>query len=328
MVHCPDPSPPPVSVAPYPTRPLTSIARSRPSPVDYQRHPTAEENTKRKRLVIDSRSRDLFAYPSPAKYEVNLHEDLFNVTSVNLIVADVPFSAYLVGPGRRSVPFSFSPSENATLLAVATLPVGDYVSPGDLAHELGVAMTAAAAAAAAEGNPKSDGLVISAPATFTVSYSARTDAYTVAGTVPFALRFAGRAADTPARVFGFGFSDYASTQVHCESTGADLNAVVAPFRRDFRKDRYVVLKLTPNAEVITSVTNAIDRTFAVVPFDCALNVMTDNIGYEKRWTPPLSRVGRLTIQFVDSDGNLYDFQNQDHRLELMFEVVAPPFPGF
>ncbi len=43
--------------------------------------------------------------------------------------------------------------------------------------------------------------------------------------------------------------------------------------------------------------------------------------------PPLSRVGRLMIQFLDADGNAYDFQNQDHRLELMFEIVAPPFPG-
>jgi hypothetical protein len=55
-------------------------------------------------------------------------------------------------------------------------------------------------------------------------------------------------------------------------------------------------------------------------------VNTDYDGFEKRWTPPLSRVGRLMIQFLDADGEQYDFQNQDHRLELMFEVLAPPFP--
>ena len=272
--------------------------------------------TKRKRMVIDSRSRDLVAYPSPAKYEVNLYEDLFDVTAVNLIVADVPFAAYLVGANRRSVPFSFTPEGgNSTLIATAQLTVGNYdAEDDDLADELRRAMTSAATDATIGSGSR-----LPAPE-FSATYSARTDSYSVTGTVPFSLMFAGRATGTPAKILGFGLHDYASS--------GGNNTITAPFRRDFRKDSYVVLKLSPNAEVITSVTQAIDRTFAVVPSNAhGLNVNADEDGFEKRWTPPLSRVGRLMIQFLDADGNPYDFQNQDHRLELMFEIVAPPFPG-
>lgn len=271
--------------------------------------------TKRKRMVIDSRSRNLGAYPSPAKYEVTLEEDLFDVTAVNLIVADVPFSAYLIGSSRRSVPFSFVPPWGGGVAksATALLTVGDYVNPADLATELGSAMTAAAYQA---WPPPSS----TSPLTFTATYTARTDSFAVqSSAAPFTLLFSGRAVDTPAKALGFGTGpscDYASSSFE----------VVAPFRRDFRSDRYVVLKLSPNAEVITSVTQAIDRTFAVVPANSgALNVNTDEEGFEKRWMPPLSRVGRLMIQFTDGDGNPYDFQNQDHRLELMFELVGQPF---
>ena len=273
--------------------------------------PSLPPPLKRKRMVIDSRSRDLVAYPTPAKYEVQLDEDLFNVAAVNLIVADVPFPAFLIGPGRRTVPFSFS--DGATVVANALLPVGDYASPEDLATELGAAMTAAAAAAAA-----ASGQLLP---TFAATYVARTDGFSISGTVPFSLLFSGRATDAPAAVLGFGSArDYPSAPDVGAGGG---HAITSPFRRDFRTDRYVVLKLSPNAEVITSVTQALDRTFAVVPRaeDC-LNINADADGFEKRWTPPLSRVGRILVQFTDGDGNPYDFQNQDHRLELVFEIVA------
>ena len=41
---------------------------------------------------------------------------------------------------------------------------------------------------------------------------------------------------------------------------------------------------------------------------------------EKRWTPPLGRVARIAVAFTDLDGTPYDFQNQDHRLELLMDV--------
>lgn len=281
---------------------------------------------KLKRMVIDSRSRDATAYPTPARYEVQLHEDLFNVMAVNLVIADVPFPAYLVGANRCSVPFSFalpsssSASSTATINATAQIPVGDY-EPADLAIALGEAMTAAAGAAAASAAAALE--ATGEVPTFAGAYDARKDAFSVTSSAgAFALLFGGRATDTPAKVLGFGVDrDFPAWP----TTGNTYTAV-APYRCDFRKDRFLVLKLSPNAEVITSVTQAIDRTFAVVPASQeALNINVDADGFEKRWSPPLSRVGRLMVHFTDADGLPYDFQNQDHRLELVFELVGQPF---
>ena len=257
---------------------------------------------KKKRMVIDSRARNHAAYPTPARYEVTLDEDLFNVRSVSLTVADVPFPAYLIGPRRTSVPFLLA---DGTTACTAALAAGNYASPDDLASELTSAMAAAATLAESDQ-------------TFAVEYVSRTDGFAVRSSAPFTLAFAGRCKDTPACVLGFGTaSDYAS-----RATDA-AHSVVAPFRRDFKPDRYVVLKLSPNAEVLTSVSQALDRTFAVIPITSDLNIVSED-AFIKRWTPPIARVGRVGVEFTDAHGQPYDFQNQDHRIELTFEVVGPP----
>lgn len=103
------------------------------------------------------------------------------------------------------------------------------------------------------------------------------------------------------------------------------NTVIAPFRRDFRGDRCIVLKMTPTAEVLSSTSTAIDRTFAVLPKGPLNELSIRSMEMhpdEKRWLPPLARIARVGVEMLDADGNLYDFQNQDHRLELIFDCVG------
>ena len=47
----------------------------------------------------------------------------------------------------------------------------------------------------------------------------------------------------------------------------------------------------------------------------------------KVFEPVLNSLRRLNIAFYDYDGNLYDFQNQEHRLELEFGVWGQMRPG-
>jgi hypothetical protein len=267
--------------------------------------PAAPPQTRRHRIVIDSRSRDRSAHPSPAKYEVLLQNDLYNVTSMQLAVADVPFPAYLVGPARRGVPFSVA--GGATLTAV--LPAGDYADPADMASELESALNAAAAAAGASTAP---------PSAFVVRWLARTDSFELCASAPFTLPLAGRDSDTPAAVLGFGTdADYAS-----QPATPGPHVLRAPFRRNFVPDRYLVLKLSPNAELLTSPSQAIDRTFALLPVTPVMSVNVDDEAFTKRWNPPLARVARIALEFTDAEGNAYDFQNQNHHVELIFETCA------
>ena len=252
------------------------------------------KGTRRHRVVIDSRSRDATLHPTPQKYDVNLLNDIFNVTSMRMVMADVPFAAYLVGPRRRTVPVvvAAGPFE-------AALPVGEYDNPADLAAELQAALVAASGGVA-----------------FEVSYSARSDGFSVSAPEPFTLPLTGRAVDVPVDLLGFTADrDYASSP----SPDGTRHAVDAPFRRNFAKDQYVVLKLSPNAELLTSPSQAVDRTFALIPATSETNINVDEEAYIKRWNPPLSRISRFSVEFTDSRGVAYDFQNQDHYIELVIE---------
>lgn len=95
--------------------------------------------------------------------------------------------------------------------------------------------------------------------------------------------------------------------------------IQAPFRKNLRKDRYIVLNIN-NAEINYGVSTVLDRSFCIINSkDCSLNneYKFDAI---KNYEPPLNSLKRLQISIYDYDGNLYDFQNQDHRLELEFSV--------
>lgn len=55
-----------------------------------------ENKEKITRIVIDSRDRDKAIFPSPAMYEIQLPDDIDEVTSIELVVSDIPFKAYNV----------------------------------------------------------------------------------------------------------------------------------------------------------------------------------------------------------------------------------------
>ena len=251
------------------------------------------KGSRRHRVVIDSRSRDATLHPTPQKYDVNLLNDIFNVTSMRMVMADIPFAAYLVGPRRRTLPVVLASSGPFD----AALPVGEYHEPADLAAELQSALVAASG-----GVP------------FEVAYSARTDTFSVSAPEPFMFPLTGRSADVPVELLGFAADrDYSS------SPSGARHVIVAPFRRNFDKDQYIVLKLSPNAELLTSPSQAVDRTFALIPLTSSINLNVDEEAYIKRWNPPLSRISRFSVEFTDTRGAAYDFQNRDHYIELVIE---------
>jgi hypothetical protein len=90
-----------------------------------------------------------------------------------------------------------------------------------------------------------------------------------------------------------------------------------PFRRNFVQDRYIVLRID-RVELNHSLTTIIDKSFAIINNnDCKLS--NDYVSDIVKWfDPALSGLKRIKVSFYDYDGNLYDFQNQDHRMELDF----------
>jgi hypothetical protein len=247
---------------------------------------------------------------------------------MRLVAADVPFPSYLVAPGKEAFAFSVGtvatdPASPAIPTVTAKLAAGDYATPQDLANELSDAMNAAAAAAGSS-------------ATFSVDHKSRTDSFVVWSTATeFSLLFGGSSSSSnPARVLGFGVdrdwpsSPYAVKPAPFTILSGVASYVVAPFRRGPTAPSTAVLSLNvPNSEVLISTNQSADRSFALLRPDRSTMAIDSSsiLLSEKRWTPPLGRLGRLRIKFEDLDGAPYDFQNQDHCLELVFDVVGQPF---
>lgn len=257
------------------------------------------------RYVIDSRDRNTQLYPSPSKYTIELDEDITDVNSVELLVADVPFSRYLVHNKNNVLHFELSGTE-----LEAVVEPGDYTE-SELATELESKMN-----------------TVSGGTSFAVSYTDKTKTFTITNTSPFTLVFRGDSyqhtnnvydyrykSNTIAKVLGFRNED-----VEAFSSGSGAWGVRSMFPRNFTLDKYIVLKIQ-NVSLNKAQARSTQSSFTLInnPANPISNYY-DHV-LKKKLSPPIQSLKKLSISFYDYDGNLYDFQNQDHRLELVFGTL-------
>ena len=260
--------------------------------MDHQQQSEEHSHELRKKLVvIDSRDRDHYVHPKANSYEIRLDDELIDVVSMKIIIADLPFSAYMIGSANARVPFTVDGGP----VMYAMLEPGDYSSPAEMAEALSQAMTSS-----------SNGSV------FTATYIPRTDNFEIVAQVPFLMAFH-KHTGTAARVLGFS---------PCEDYPSSNGKVRSPYRKDFGPNRYIVLSVSPSAELISSTNNPTNRSFAIIPRKITeLNIDNSDESHEKTWTPPIPRFSRIKLEYTDYDGNPYDFQNQDHHIELQFTCL-------
>ena len=226
------------------------------------------------RIVIDSRDRDTTLFPTPAQYEVMLQDDIDEVTSVELCMAQVPLMAYNVSQYNNRV------AVNGTQYVV---PVGNYDGAS-----LATALTSATG--------------------LTVTYNAIADNLTFTSTGAFTINGTG----TINKMLGFLTGrDY--------STVGMTYAITAPYRVNLLDNRYVVLSID-QVTLNNSINPVIHRSFALLsPKMQDLNYIETQCKTIKYLNPPIARLHKVRLTFRDYYGNLYDFQNHDHRIELVFE---------
>ena len=252
--------------------------------------------TRKVRYVIDSRDRNTDIYPSPSKYQIKLHEALTDVVKAELTVSDFKFNDYNV-------------TTNHHVLHTATediaLPIGRYDGPG-------------LAAMLTEQTP------------FTVSYSPVTDKLTFVSDAAETLRFRDPVQKrigeesfvhpylkgSVGRVLGFDCKDYAL------EAGTPLEA---PFRVSLSDENYIVMYMR-QAKVYSSYNNAVHECFAILnksettTLGLIMHGGPDSAVY-KSFRPPVASFSTLAFKFTDHDGNLYDFQNKEHRFEIVFTCM-------
>lgn len=284
------------------TKPLSVCLEPYSKHLSFDHMDSTLNPTRSTTFVIDSRDRDLTRFPLASHYEISLDEPVHDVVSMMLLVADVPFATYLVQPTNSSIQAILS---SGTIIN-ANIPVGDY--------------TGATLAAAVQSALQSQ---TSSPTSFTASYSTPLDNISIMCNTAFSLVFG----KTGTIALELGFAVGSATV----STLTGSTYTVAPlYRRNQHLNPYVILSIVPSC-VITSINQNVNQGFAIItPSRSILSVTGEKLP-RKLFNPPIARFSRFVIDFCNYDGSSVDFQNHDHRLEMLLISLRAakymPFAG-
>ena len=246
------------------------------------------ENSKSTRMVIDSFMRDTNLFPSPNKYEIEFDEHIDDVTSIELINVKMPLSSYLINSNFNALTFTTN-NDNYTV----NLPPGNYDPTTALATELQTQMN-------------------SAVDQFVVTYVAAQDNYIIRSSSPFSINFSGT--NTLAKLFGFN-NGVVNSVSNSSYTDGFSNVIQAPYRINPNYNDYAVMYID-QCDLFKSPYNAFDKAFAIIGQDYYTNNIAESSRIKKGFDPPV-RLQKLKVRFYDKYYNPYDFQNQDHRFEIV-----------
>ena len=144
-----------------------------------------------------------------------------------------------------------------------------------------------------------------------MSYNSKKDSFKFTSDSVFTFKF-NQQEKTLAYLLGFRENqDYTAVSV-----GGQFE-LEAEFKCNFDYNNYVIMDIE-QFDNLKSVDSELNRTFAIIPKDSynKQNVI-DLPQYIKRFSPPIGKLNKLRIRLYDRFGNDYDFQNQDHRFELL-----------
>lgn len=260
---------------------------------DYNRYsvikPPSEffgDNEKYTRIIVDSRVRNESLFPSPNDYEIPLDDDINDVIKAQLVYIDVPFSSFLINDFFNKLVINVGGTDY-----VVTLDKGDY-DKASLLTELQLKLNGSLGTSVV-----------------TVSVNAKTDSFSFTSGSPFTIKFV-NVYNHIGMLLGFRMNmDYSSI-------GSGPYIVDAPYRMNFNFNNYLIMDID-QFDLLKSVDKDLNKTFAVIPKNYEHLNLADNPQYIKRFSPPIPRLSKLRIKFYDRFGNNYDFQNMDHRFELL-----------
>lgn len=273
---------------------------------DKEKH----DNRRYTRVVVDSRDRNLKYFPTPSQFEVSLPEDIEDVVGAELQIVDMPFTAYMI-----------SNKNNILYMQIGSDQMQVIISPGDYTPEQ--------LASTIETHVLSQ-----AGVSMEVTYDPTKDSYKFAMSQAFSFKFAGpevRYTKTSnegqttltykenafAKVIGFGPKDYNSTPENV------TQVIYSEFRKNFNENKYIIMHVE-QISLNQSINPILHKSFALIPnksYD--LNIYQQFL-LKKTLNPPIPKLGRIKVTFTNYYGEPYDFQNHDHRFDIIFESYQHP----
>jgi hypothetical protein len=251
-----------------------------------------EGDTRFTRIVVDSKDRNLTLFSSPNQYDVAFDDDINDVISAQLINIQLPLQTYLVNMYFNTI--------NITVAATSyniILSIGDYTAAG-LAAEIKTQLNSAST-----GN------------TFDVAYNTSTDNFSIMSSGSFSIDFTTK--NSLAMMLGYKNILYTSVTT-VPTNGVYPYMIKSQFRKNFDFNNYAVMFID-QFDVNKNINNPINKSFAIIGSDYNSLNISDEPNIIKHFSPPINKLSKLKISFCDRFGNPYDFQNMDHRFELLFK---------
>ena len=266
--------------------------------------PPAAQSKRVLRVVVDSRERNISMFPNPNQYEINVIEDIQNVETLSLVSAEFPFDAYTVGINSNTLVLAYDDA-----LLKITVDYGNYTA-ADLATELQNTLN-----------------TVVGVDDFVVTYNTKKDNFVFRCKNPFGLVFTGNQFKHPynstfdfapieksiGKVIGFGIKNYRS--VPQSTNDAFINVINSEFKKDFSGTDYIVLKID-SFDLNKSTADSIQNSFAIITKTIRGNPYAMEF-INKQFKPFLGKLTKIKVSLVDYNNVPYDFQNKDHRFELL-----------
>uniref|UniRef100_A0A6C0BQ26 DUF5901 domain-containing protein n=1 Tax=viral metagenome TaxID=1070528 RepID=A0A6C0BQ26_9ZZZZ len=268
------------------------------------------DNIKYIKYLIDSRDRNKTVFPSSSTYDVDLYQNLNNIVSLELMLADVPFSRYLIHKHNNTLHYS---TGTTTEENVVTIEEGDYendinsiITALDTALPNGMNITL---------NTKNKKVTFTSDTQFTLNFKGNTvNNLNNPGSNNMDVSMK---SNSIGKVIGFGIDNYTSINNISKSN----YEIVSPYPISFNIEKYIVMRVK-RAKVYTANNKPMDDCFAILnnTSNCEPNnnYVTSVV---KHFNPPLSDFKKLSITFYDYYGNIYDFNNRDHHFQMKFGVL-------
>lgn len=269
------------------------------------------DNKKYTRVIVDSRDRNLSFYDTPAQYEISLPEEIEDVIAAELQIIDLPFSAYMIDENNCILHISVNNAEHKQV----SIPKGDY--------------TASTLATVIEESAALNNIYLK------LFYLVEKDSYRFELDQPFSFFFKGDdikynsvfvdsqstltyKRGTIAKVIGFGPKIYASLL-----GPNNKHIITSEFRKNFKENKYIVMHIE-QISINQSINSIIHKSFAVIPPKAVDMNLYQVFQIRKSLNPAIAKLNKLKIRFTNYHGQPYDFQNQDHRFDIIFESFQNP----
>ena len=270
--------------------------------------------------IVDSRDRDQTLYPSPSEYRLSTAE-YRDVVSISLEGAEIPITDYIINAYNNLIYFQ----EETDITQIASIPFGNY-TVDELATEIENVMNSISANSI----------------TYTVTSDPITSKYTISSsaTMPFLFNL----------VFFGGLESCPSiNEINCKNEPVYIENSVGPvigfdkknltgslsytgqFVFNLAGEKYIVMFINEQADVIEANKSSVHKAFAKITINVPQGSVNfyNNVDnrYIKHFSPPI-KLSNLSVKFQTYNGNLYNFNGQEHSFTLKIlckDITKPPY---